>query len=437
MRRLAAILCFATMSACTDMDAHRQDLVVGDVGVLGARASAAATASRTPRGLAPIDDPNANRARPSYVEFGTGDFVNADPRKQIESSDGGKTVSLNFVDVDVQEFVRVVFDEILHETVVIDPGLKGHVTVRTPAPIGRNVALDLVRQALQAANASLNQSGGIYRVTARSDQRGGRRLGESIRIVPVRYITPEDAKSALAPFSQNGVEISANPRARYVTISGAAADLDNLEQVMATLDVDQAKGMSIALLPLREASAVPVATELNQMFAKGNDQRGFRTLPITRMNSVLILSPQASTLSEARKWVSRLDRADRDGRRIYVYPVQNRRSPDVAKTLAAILGGSLKNNTQERPNNTVAPPLFRRRPSGFSREPAVTASISPVAHRRPSLLRPPAAQRRGQAPGPRVDADVATSSVVVIATAEKRRVINPRCGSSIGCRPRC
>jgi general secretion pathway protein D len=403
--------------------------------VLGSTGSALSAGHPVAVGLPPIS--RSTREKDSgYVELGTGTFVDANVQKQVEFDDNGRTVSLNFVDADLQEFIRVVFEEILKATVVVDPALKGRVTVRTATPVTRAVALDMVRQAVQANGASLTQSGGIYRVAARGDQRNARQLGDSVRIVPVRYIGTEEAKTALAPFTQSGVEITAGSGGRYLTLAGAPADLDNLEQVLATLDVDQMSGMSFALLPLREAGATFVANELNQMFAKATDGRGFRTLPITRMNAVLIISPQPSLLKEARKWISHLDHADQDGRRIYVYQIQNRRATDIAKLLANIVDAEKSPSTQQQ-DRSVAPqltPALTSSPSRGSNDPfqsfqsfpspATTSSIPGAGSgsgAAPGSSIEPAPDKKPQ--GPRVTADVSTNSIVVIANVEEWKVI--------------
>jgi type II secretory pathway component GspD/PulD (secretin) len=44
-------------------------------------------------------------------------------------SPDGRRFEINFVDTDAQDFVRIVFDEILHETIVVDPAVTGRTTV--------------------------------------------------------------------------------------------------------------------------------------------------------------------------------------------------------------------------------------------------------------------------------------------------------------------
>ena len=370
----------------------------------------------------PIGKNDDERNRTHYVELANADVTGAIAKKTYEVDKNGQQVSLNFVDAPVQEFVRVVFDEVLKEPVVIDASLKGSVTIRTQSPVSRDVAIELVRQALQANGASLVRSGEAYRISARADSKGNRRMGESVRVLPLRYITADEAKSALSAFGQSGVDFSIGPNGQFIVLSGSAFDLDNIEQALAVLDVDQMKGTSFGLFPLREAAAGALANELNQMFGRPNDLRLFRALPIDRMNAVLVMASHAQLLSKARAWLTRLDQADRDGRKIYVYTVQNRRAPDIAKIISAVIDTSGKGKQPDIPPAPVSPQLtpstgaMTKGPSSLSTfsspraGPDYTSSISENDSDKKTN-------------GPRVTADAATNSIVVTANVEEWRVI--------------
>jgi general secretion pathway protein D len=409
------------LAACTTVEPRRIDRGAGDVGILGAAGSQLSSGRPAMESSPPIARRPDTYDRTAIVEPGANPSVDGGSRRPVEIGEGGKTITLNFVDAELQAFVRVVFDEILKETVIVDPALKGRITLRSAGPVSRVAALDLVRQALQANGATLLQSGNVYRVVVKTDQRTSRQLGESIRILPLRFIGTEEARAALAPFAQPGVEVTAGPSGNYLTIAGAPPDIENLEQVLSTLDVDQMKGMSVALLPLREAGAANVANELTQLFGRtsGTDARSFRAMPITRMNAVLIVTPRPNLLARARKWVSNLDRADQDGRRIYVYPVQNRRAPEVARILATMWDKGRETTTdpvtravspQLTPTTTITRPMTRN--SDFSSPPEINPAEVPPQ------------QGQDQKPqSPRINADAATNSIVAIATPEEWKVL--------------
>lgn len=268
---------------------------------------------------------------------------------------GDGRISLNFVNADLQEFVRVVFDEVLKETVVVDPNLQGRVTVRTSKPVTRATAIGLVRNVLQMNNASLTKNSQSYRVAALGGAGMAASGGaENIQIVPLKFLNAEQARNLLQPFATNGINIAANPGGRYLAIAGSPSDVDSLVQALDSLDIDQMQGMSFALLPLREASSTTVSAELTQMFAQGNEE-SFRALPLTRMNAVLLISQAPQLIARAKEWTGRLDQASGDNRRVHVYPVQNRRATEIAQVLNGMLG---KSESVPKTGAQTTAPLF-------------------------------------------------------------------------------
>ncbi|MBN8999372.1 MAG: hypothetical protein J0H54_08240, partial [Rhizobiales bacterium] len=322
-------------------------------------------------------------------------------------TDNGQRFSINFVDVGVQEFVRAVFEEVLHENVVVDPSLGGQITVRTASPISKSAAIDLVRTVLAGANATITESDGIYRVSSRTGQ-GASSPAErqDFRAFQLKYIDAEQAKSALQPFNGAGAVMSSISGSRVLVASGSAADLDRFQQVLETLDVDQMRQRSFALVPLHQAGAAAVAGELNAMF-KSEDAKGFEALPVERMNAVLLLGTSASGLQRARQWVSHLDQAGEDERRVNVYPVQNRRASELAAVLQQMIGSGGGGGT------VVAAGLTEKTASTDASSASSTASAAAVVE----------TSSLGGSSGVAISADPATNSLVVVATPDDYRII--------------
>jgi len=343
----------------------------------------------------------------------------------VQLTDEGAKVSLNFVNVEIQEFIRAVFDEVLKENVVVDPNLNGRVTVRTTDPVSRSAALNLVRNVLQLNNATLSKAGGAFRVSGRAAGAAGRgQIGENIRIMPVRYLNAEQARAALQPFSGQGTEITANVDGRYLVLSGGMPDLDNLSQVLQTLDVDQMQGMSFALIPLKDANATSVSGELTQMFGQGGAQ-GFRAMPIQRMNAVLLMTHNTQNLSRARAWIEQLDQSGSDSRQVRVFPVQNRRATDIAQILNGMLAGAGP-EAAPKSNNTITPPSLTpasTQTTGASRVAGITPATTfdhfkPTSLANPNSIEAPADGSNSLLQGAQVRPDVSTNSLVVMARPE-------------------
>lgn len=322
----------------------------------------------------------------------------------FEGSDD-RQATLNFLNADVRDVVRVVFDEILKLNYVIDPGVQGNVTVQTVEPIARDAVLPTLEAALRLAGiAIIKNNDGLHRIVAMREaarqSEAVRRppawrssaLGYGMQIVPLRYVSADDMQRILEPLAPQGSVVRVDQHRNLLVLAGTQQDLAVMLENVATFDVDWLAGMSFAMFPLRSARAKTLATELNLILG-GQDSpiSGLvRLISIDRMNAIVAISPRASYLREVEQWIERLDQAGATNeQRIYVYYVQNGRAADIAGVLKTLFAG-------ERPN---------RPPDGISEATATVpydpSGIVPRLGTPPAPLVPPALSDRTDQTTPR------------------------------------
>lgn len=364
--------------------------------------------------------------RIAYTDLGVSASKQSD---RVHLSDNGRKVSLAFVDTDLQEFVRIVFDEVLKENVVIDSDLKGRVTVRTSEPVTTNAALGLVRNVLQVHGASMTKGANGFRISARSGGADGRTNPGAIRVVPLRFLQAEQARSALQPFMGNGTDVVANAAGRFLVLSGRDGEIEGLLQMIETLDTDQMQGMAFALIPLKEASAINISNELMQMFGQDNAQ-ALRALPIQRMNAVLLMSRTASLVTRATDWIDKLDQAGTDARKVHVYPVQNRRANEIADVLNGMLG-TQTGSKQPRPEGSATTPALT--PVSMRSNPGERTAQGTLPEAEAFSDRGASNEQESnpndtgapelRAAAVQIKADTSTNSLVIIAKPEEYRLV--------------
>ena len=84
---------------------------------------------------------------------------------------------------------------------------------------------------------------------------------------------------------------------------------------------------------------------------------GVRIVPVERLNSILVVTPRASSLEEARRWIEKIDQPIDNGAepQLYIYKVQNGNAKHLAGVLSGIFGGNTSGGTVA--NSGVAPGL--------------------------------------------------------------------------------
>jgi general secretion pathway protein D len=171
---------------------------------------------------------------------------------------------------------------------------------------------------------------------------GGGRVGYGVRIVPLNYVSALEMQTIIAPLLPDGAILRADPARNLLMLAGTPQELNSVQDTIDTFDVNWLRGMSIGMFRLRSVDSQAVATELNQLLGEGSGTpiAGLvRLVSLSKLNAVLVITPQKEYLKEVATWIERLDGIG--GERLYVYHVQNSRAEYVAELLNGLfnLGG--------------------------------------------------------------------------------------------------
>jgi len=357
-------------------------------------------------------------------------------------------ITLNFENTSILEVVKVILGDLLGVNYVIDPTVKGSVTLQSSRPLSRDSLVPTLELLLRMNGASLVHLGEGYRVVNRdkavagnvAPQLGGQRAplpkGYSVQIVPLRYIGAAEMKNILEPFAETGSILRVDPRRNLLIIAGSGAEINQLLDTIDVFDVDWLKGMSVAMFTPDFVDAKTLAEELEKALgtsAKGPLAGLVRFITIDRLNGLLVVTPRRQYLDKVRKWVERLDVASAGvGQRLYVYQVKNVKAVELADVLNQVFA--------EKAKSTETPP---RLAPGL--EPATISTSPEAAVQNPAQVAPgDAVQKESQPPSQsaettsvpgsgvelsqggnvRIIADEPNNSLLIMATAEEFDQVN-------------
>jgi general secretion pathway protein D len=287
---------------------------------------------------------------PPIIEMGTGRFVGpVSDQSQIPPSIAttGPDVTLDFAGVDVRDVARSVLGGLLHLSYVVDPAVQATVTLQTGQPIPRARVLPTLTDALQVSGVAMVQRDGVYLlvpIAAAPRQAalgGGAGAGTITRAVTPQYVSAADLQRVLEPLLPPGTTVQADASRNLLLVTGTDASVADILRDISAFDVDYMRGMSFALLPLRNAQARDVAREVTTLLGNGRGSIGglVSVSAIDRLNAVLVTAMQPAYLERVRAWVERLDRGGAGtGQQLYVYRVQNGRASDLATVLRRAMG---------------------------------------------------------------------------------------------------
>jgi len=389
-----------------------------------------------PAAPTPLAQPAPPTEMAPLIERGSGRFVRPPPDRSRASivRDAAGEVTLNVVDADLREVVRMVLGDTLGANYVIDPGVGGTITVQTSRPVRAEDLPAMLDAILRVNGAALIQVDDLFKVVPLDQALTGApapdihpvpdagRPGFSILVVPVRFVSAAELATLLEPFAPPGGSLQVDAERNMLLLAGTAQDLATLTDLVAMFDVDWLEGMSFGLFPLEFARPTSLVAELDQIFAleAGPVSGVVRFMPIERVNAVLVMSSQPAYLGRAETWIRRLDQAGEAGEaQVFVYPVQNGRAADLAQVLGEIFNVP---SAAVGPQDLLAPGLEPAEISSslFGREETETD-----VEQRPSTATParPATRRPGAPPNIRIIADATTNSLVIWAAPRDYRKI--------------
>lgn len=344
-----------------------------ETGVGSARPAIEAARSEAPPPASVVLDEGADSgpALPKTEVFSGNDSsfaTAAKPRRRGASGEGD--VILDFADAEVKDVIRTVLGDILKVPYSIDPQVQGKVTIKTSKGLRKEDVIAALETALKVNGAVIVLADSVYNVVLATEAQRridgfevsgsarSRMPGYGIEIVPLKHIAAAEMQKILQPVAPTGGVLSVDAARNLVFLAGTAQERASMLDTIRLFDVDYMKGMSYALVRPDHLEATALAEELKKVFEStaGANASLLRFVPLTRLNTLLVVSPRSSYLSEVTKWVARLDIPQSGpGRRIYYYRMQNAKAEDIARSLAAIYGGG-GNVSDAPPSDAPAAP---------------------------------------------------------------------------------
>lgn len=303
------------------------------------------------------------RGPKSEIYRGTGSTVNlaAGPAPAAEAEGD---ITLNFQQTEIAEVVKVIMGEILGLNYVLDQNVSGTVSLQTSRPLSREALLPTLETLLEVNGAALVRSQNFYEImpieaapsaglVPRLDTKQMR--GYQLLVIPLRYISAAELMKILEPIKPSKGLMNIDERRNLLMVAGSQEELNNIRETVQLFDVDQLRGMSVGLFRLQSVEAGVVLKELEGIFgdASGGPLAGMmRFMPIERLNALLVITPQAKYLDDARTWIERLDRAEGgQGPSMFVYYVQNGKAETMAEVLTQLFEGKAKPKTEGESGN--------------------------------------------------------------------------------------
>lgn len=280
------------------------------------------------------------------------------PTPGPKARDKREPVTLNFVNAEIEGVARAI-GAILDRQIIVDPRVRGQITLYSEQPLAPRDAYLNFLASLRGLGFTVVESAGLLKVVPEADaklQTGtvsvgavqGR--GDQIitQIFKLQHENANNLVAVLRPLISPNNTINANPGNNSLVITDYADNLQRLGKMIAALDVPGSTEVDV--IPLQHAIASDLvvlvqrlsdgatATVPGQPPVAGGTAGGMSVLADTRTNSLLVRAANPARLAQVRSLVTKLDQpgvGGAGGSSIYVVYLKNADATRLAQVLRA------------------------------------------------------------------------------------------------------
>jgi general secretion pathway protein D len=266
-------------------------------------------------------------------------------------------IVFNFDNADLYEVIRIIA-EIMKINYVIDPKVKGIVNIHTSGQISSEDIFPIFQSILKLNGATAVKKDNIYEIVPLIDAKklyipaltikeAEKLLPEEryiIQIISLKYIPVTEVSKIIKPFLSDGADIVEHPPHNILIIGDTASNVKKSIDIINLFDIDIFAELRVRIYPILNADVTEVAKEMERIFSsfevstKSARGVGITFTPITRINSLLVVSSISNIFEKVEGWLKELDKIPAEGTKlsVFVYYVQNAKAKDLGEVLKEI-----------------------------------------------------------------------------------------------------
>ncbi len=258
-----------------------------------------------------------------------------------------QTVTLNLQGADISALITTV-SEVTGKNFIVDPRVKGKVTVVSARPLQDNEVYQVFLSVLKVHGFVAVPSGEVVKIvpeatgktesipTAATDS-GVRGDALVTRVIPVVHVSAAKLVPVLRPLIPQQGHLAADAASNVLIISDTAGNVARMLRIVRRIDV--ASKEEIEVIALRHASAADVVKVLGSLTPKGRSEAAPPPVVVAdeRTNSVLVNAEKTARL-RIRAVVAHLDTPLANGGNTSVIYLRHAEAADLVPILEGISG---------------------------------------------------------------------------------------------------
>jgi len=342
------------------------------------------------------------------------------------------SVMLNFVNAEIDSVVRAI-GQYTGRTFVIDPRVKGTLSLVTERPVTKQQAFEQLLSALRLQGFTIVQTGNVMRVVPEADAKlqGGTVVaprsqnpgGDQLvtQVFRLQYESATAMVPILRPLIAPNNTISAYPQNNTLVITDYAENLRRIQRIIESIDTPATS--DVEMIQVNFGLAMEIATVVNRMLDEGARAAGqaidagqrISVLAEPRTNTLIVRAPSQARLTLVKGLIAQLDRPASTPGNINVVYLRNAEATRLAPLLRAIISSDPSYTPQATSSGGLSPQ------STTTGQPGMTQGAGLSTGTATTTLGSGGGGAGGGAGGPLaglIQADAATNSLIINAKPE-------------------
>ncbi len=271
-------------------------------------------------------------------------------------------VTLNFTDADIEAVARTMAS-LLERDIVVDPRVKGTISLSTERPVTPQAAYQHFLALLRLSGFTVVDANGLLKVVPEADAKlqggpvsvGAAPVGNQLvtQVFRLQHESANNLVPVLRPLISPNNTLNVSPGTNALVVTDYADNLQRIGRLIAALDLSNLADVEV--LPLQHTLAADLAPVVQRLVEASGAPAGgppgatsasdaaTRTtvIPEVRSNTLLVRAPNPARMSLVRTLVQRLDQpsAASPMGHIHVVYLKNADATRLAVTLRAALAG--------------------------------------------------------------------------------------------------
>jgi general secretion pathway protein D len=211
---------------------------------------------------------------------------------------GAETWTINMKDADIRDFIDQVA-QISGETFVVDPRVKGQVTVISKTPLGLEEVYQLFLSVMSTHGFSVLAQGDQARIVPVTEARSGANSSHSApddvqtELIQVQHTSVNELIPLIRPLVPQNGHLAAVAASNALIISDRRANIERIRELIDQLDAQG--GGDYNVINLQHAWVLDAAEALNNAVMRNEkNSAGTRVIADARTNRLILLGPPAA-----------------------------------------------------------------------------------------------------------------------------------------------